>query len=66
MDEEMRKKVERRAQEILDEDPKERDARFMRHMAEKIAWAEIRAEENAAAQPRADEEAARGHTETAP
>jgi hypothetical protein len=45
MDEEMRKKVERRAQEILDMDPKERSERIMRQLAERIAYHEIRAEE---------------------
>jgi replicative superfamily II helicase len=45
MDEEMRKRIERRAQEILDEDPKERAKRVRRLMAERIAYHEIAAEE---------------------
>lgn len=44
MDEETRKRIEARAQEILDEDPKERDERIMRSLAERIAYHEVMAE----------------------
>ena len=44
MDEETRKRIEKRAQELLDEDPKERSARVMRKLAERIAYHEVLAE----------------------
>ena len=45
MDEETKKKVERRAQEILDEDPRARTARIRRMLVKRLAYHEIRAEE---------------------
>jgi len=44
MDEETKKRIEQRAQELLDEDPKERNARVMRKLAERIAYHEVMAE----------------------
>lgn len=44
MDEETRKRIEVRAQEVLDEDPKEREERIMRRLAERIAYHEVMAE----------------------
>lgn len=44
MNEEMKTRIEAHAQEILDEDPKERDARTMRQLAERIAYHEMKAE----------------------
>jgi hypothetical protein len=44
MDEETRKKIERRAEEILNEDPEERYQRCRRKAAELIARREILAE----------------------
>ncbi len=45
MDEQTKKKVERRAQEILDEDPRTRSARIQRMLAERLAYHEIREKE---------------------
>ncbi len=44
MDEQTMKRIEQRAQELLDEDPKERTARVMRQLAERIAYYEVMAE----------------------
>jgi hypothetical protein len=49
MDEKTKKRIEKRAQEILDEDPKQREERTMRMLAERIAYHELKAEEERAA-----------------
>ena len=57
MDEEMRKKVEKRAQEILD-NPEEHRERWMRQMAERIAYHELLEEEEMRAKQSQSEEPA--------
>jgi hypothetical protein len=51
LDPELRRRVEVRAQEILEEDPAERSARTMRRLAERIAYHEILAEQKRATEP---------------
>jgi hypothetical protein len=52
IDEEMRKRIAVRTEQILNEDPKERSERTMRMLAERIAYHEIRDEQRAAARAR--------------
>ena len=50
MNEETKKRIEQRAQEILDEDPEKRNARVMRQLAERIAYLEMKAAEEEASE----------------
>ena len=49
LDPELRRRIEERTEEILNEDPAERSARTMRMLAERIAYHEVLAEEKRSA-----------------